>query len=316
MDSDKATLTLLDEQMKAWEVQMTNDLTKNCTMVENLFTKASDRISDSIRNKGKSFATQIMLYLSRDRFLKHCSQHITNKDDLMCKIDSNIKESSDSFAMKVRSQSQAVIEYLGKRPVSSTNMMVGNIKGGVVPSFEQIQKTFYDKMTGTIHHELLHYEPEKDATQLFQSLHRIAIATCAIEFSAASILVYCTAAALSSSHIYVFNDATTITVPVLAASASLSMLTGMYVYPLKIQQTWKEYRRTSAEAIGQSISSLMVDIGKQEIDKLNQKIVEGVAPYKRFCQAESGRNQRLRTESEEILAVAHSIRRRIEKKTK
>lgn len=214
--------------------------------------------------------------------------------------------------MKVRSQSQAVIEYLGKRPVSSMNMMVGNI-GGVVPSFEQIQKTFYDKMTGTIHHELLHYEPEKDVTWLFQSLHRIASATCAIEFGAASILVYCTAAALSSSHIFVFNDATT---PVLAASASLSMLSGMYVYPLKIQQTWKEYRRTSAEAIGQSISSLMVDIGNQEIDKLSQKIVEGVAPYKRFCQAESDRNQRLRTESEEILAVAHSLRRRIEKKTR
>ena len=199
--------------------------------------------------------------------------------------------------MKVRSQSQAVIEYLGKRPVTSN--MVGNVTG-VVPSFEQIQRNFYDKMIRAVNDVLGPYDLLHDARKAFQSLKSIVVLTGTLECSAAAILAYAATG---------YSPDTAMT---FIAGSSLSVL-GAITDPFKTSQTWEDYRR-NAKKTGQKNAESMLDASNGEITKLNQKIVEGIAPYRRFCQAERDRNQRLRTESEEILADGHSLRRRIEKK--
>ena len=74
--------------------------------------------------------------------------------------------------VKVRSQSQAVIEYLGKRPVTSN--VVGNVTG-IVPSFEQIHRIFFDNMIRAVNDVIGPYELLTDVSKAYQSLKSIAV---------------------------------------------------------------------------------------------------------------------------------------------
>ncbi len=165
-------------------------------------------------------------------------------------------------------------------------------------------------------HEMDKYEPEQDVTQLFQSLQRITIAICAVECSAAIAFFDSILALLSSSPVHILSSLVTdsLTMGVVASTTFLTMVTGIVVYPRKINKIVADYRQATAERFEEDITSKLLDISKKELIKLNQKIAEEILPYKIFCMAESDRIQRLQTESEEILAIGHNLRRRIEKK--
>jgi small GTP-binding protein len=94
LDSDKATLSLLEEQMNAWEVLMERDMRNDWDAVNRLLLNDSNKLHDSLQNKRISFITQLMLFLSRKRFSKHCEDFISNKTDIITKIDAIVKESS------------------------------------------------------------------------------------------------------------------------------------------------------------------------------------------------------------------------------
>ena len=82
------------------------------------------------------------------------------------------------------------------------------------------------------------------------------------------------------------------------AGSNLSVL-GAIAYLYKTSQTSEDSRR-NAKTTGHKYSEAMLDVSNGEISKLNQNIVERIAPCRMFCQAESDRTERLRTESEEI----------------
>jgi small GTP-binding protein len=94
LDSDRATLSLLEEQMNAWEALMISDMMNDWNRVKQLFIKDSNKLYDSLLNDRTSYVTQIMLYLSRERFLRHCAKCISNKNDMISKVDSIVRESS------------------------------------------------------------------------------------------------------------------------------------------------------------------------------------------------------------------------------
>lgn len=94
LDSDNATLLLLEEQMKAWEVLMVRDMKNGWDGVNQLLLKDSNKLHDSLLNKRIRFINQLMLYVSRKRFHRHCEDLFTNKIDLMSQIDAIVKESS------------------------------------------------------------------------------------------------------------------------------------------------------------------------------------------------------------------------------
>lgn len=199
--------------------------------------------------------------------------------------------------------------------MSCSNKMVGTMSK-YTPTHDQIQKSLYEKISRTITQEIDKYEPEQDVAQLFQSLQRITIATCAVEFSAAIAFFDSISALLSSSSVHILSTLVTdsLTMGIMASTTFLTMIVGIIAYPRKINKTVVDYRQATAERFEEAISSKLLDISKGELIKLNQKIAEGILPYKIFCMAESDRIQRLQTESEEILAIGHNLRRRIEKK--
>jgi hypothetical protein len=194
--------------------------------------------------------------------------------------------------------------------MSCSNKMVGTMAKHV-PTHDQIQKSFYEKISSSIVQELDKYNPEKDVMQLFQSLQRITIAACAVECSAA--IVFLDSLSASPVHILSSNVTDSITMGIIASTTFLTMVVGVVVYPMKVKTVLTDYTQAMAERYEEAISSKLLIISKEELTKLNQKIAEGILPYKIFCKAESDRNQRLQTESEEILAVGHNLRRRIEK---
>jgi hypothetical protein len=94
LDSDKATLSLLEEQMNAWEVLMVRNMRNDWDAVNRLLLNDSNKLHDSLQNKRMSFITQLRLYLSRKRFIRHCEDFISNNTDMITKIDAIVKESS------------------------------------------------------------------------------------------------------------------------------------------------------------------------------------------------------------------------------
>ena len=92
IESDKATLSLLEEQMKAWKSEVEGDMSNDRSLVQRLFTKSSDRVRASVLEKG--WVDQIALYLSYDKFLMNVNQVMKDKGALVSNIDSIIRESS------------------------------------------------------------------------------------------------------------------------------------------------------------------------------------------------------------------------------
>jgi len=92
IESDKATLSLLNKQMKAWKAEIENDMANDCSLIKGLFEKKGDRVRDSILHEG--LINQLSLYLSYDKFEKHCARHMLDKGALDSNIDSIIRESS------------------------------------------------------------------------------------------------------------------------------------------------------------------------------------------------------------------------------
>lgn len=99
--------------------------------------------------------------------------------------------------------------------------------------------------------------------------------------------------------------------PLTGMALSSSLVLGgcacYYVGPSRLAKGYQDDWDNRAQRLGNSLDAIFV----KEIDKVNRRILDGVAPYTRFVESEQERIDKLRDECDGLATAARSLRNRV-----
>ena len=203
---------------------------------------------------------------------------------------------SDSVATRGRAQGQAVIEYLGKRPAMKHQSLVGSVTAA--SRFDDTKRNLTEQLTHAVQ-SMLPPSLEHDQEQsVLQSLRHMAWISATLNIGA-----------ITSA--FAIGVELVDPIPGLLASSSLAIgggalwTTGVYRIRQRFQDEWAS-RATKLEGALQAICD-------KELERVNRRILNGVAPYTRFVESEQERIDLFREECEGVCVAARNLRNRISK---
>jgi hypothetical protein len=216
---------------------------------------------------------------------------------------------SESVATRGRTQGQAVIEYLGKRPSVKDNQssLVGSITS--VSRFEETRKNLVEKLTKAVDDVLSvpgsggtskERREDLDKDRLFASLNKTALLSSSFHASALGSLLLL---ALPSVNI----DPTTgwMGTAFLLAGGGTTLALGKSQTQRAYQRQWTSRARHLHKALEA--------IATKEAEAVHRRIDDGIAPYTRFVATEKDRIEALQEECERVASAARNLRNRIQK---
>uniref|UniRef100_A0A7R9WM39 Uncharacterized protein n=1 Tax=Craspedostauros australis TaxID=1486917 RepID=A0A7R9WM39_9STRA len=213
------------------------------------------------------------------------------KDDLL----DQVRDTADSVATRGRAQGQAVIEYLGKRPAMQNQSLIGSVTSA--SRFEDTRKSLEERLSNAVV-ETMDFDETEEVGRVFESLRSAAMVSAGLQIGALGSVGL---AAMQSLDV------------IAASSSALAfVVTGgawLYSGTTRIrgsyQQTWK-LRASRLDAALEEICS-------KELERVNRRILDGVAPYTRFVETEQERTSDLVDRCEGVLSSSKNLRRRIGK---
>jgi hypothetical protein len=203
---------------------------------------------------------------------------------------------SDSVATRGRAQGQAVIEYLGKRPAMKNRSLVGSVTAA--SRFEDTRKNLVDRLSTVVDNILKDKCDEIDKERLLQSLKQTALLSSSLQVGALC----------SGLLMYMQNLEPVMgwfSLSAFAVGGGTSYVIGKSRISQQYQQQWHDRAKRLEDALGA--------ISDKEVDRVNRRILDGVAPYTRFVENENHRIDYLQEQCERIRSAAGTLRNRISK---
>jgi hypothetical protein len=203
----------------------------------------------------------------------------------------------DSVASRGRAQSQVVTEYLGNRPAMKNQSLIGSVTA--TSRFENTRKTLGNLMSEAVQSTLEGtHNDTKEQYRLFLSLRQLAMASAVMHTG------------------WIGTGAVSIA-ELLDPMIGLAMTSGLFLggnafYFVGTSRLSKTYRGQWTNR-AQLLSAALDAIYSKELDKVNRRIFDGVAPYTRFVESEQGRIDQLRDDCEGVATAARSLRNKIGK---
>jgi hypothetical protein len=206
-----------------------------------------------------------------------------------------VKDMADSIAVKGRAQGQAVIEFLGKRPAVHHQSLVGSVTNA--SRFEDTRNSLMEHMSEAVRRNI-DAELEVEEASVLNGLRQSVWLSMGLNVGA---LV----SALATG-VQVLDPVTGIVAcSAFAASSGLVLSRGPPQIAKQHRDLWKSRSRNLDEALEV--------ISVRELDRVDRRIRDGVAPYTRFVETEQERIDGLIREVEDMLSESHRLRKRISK---
>lgn len=193
--------------------------------------------------------------------------------------------------------------------------LVGSVT--TTSKFEDIRKTFEEKMSIAVTNLKIVSSSSSQQQQKSTSKNKSGSVTSTLEndgiytslYRLVSLSVTLQASALGSG----IAAATQIIDPVQGLTVMSSLAaTGGIVYTLGISRIKNNYQRQWTNRSLQ-LQRALDDICSKEMDKVNRRILDGIAPYSRFVESEQERIDSLHEQCEGVSAAARNLRNRISK---
>lgn len=202
------------------------------------------------------------------------------------------------MATRGRAQGQAVIEYLGKRPaVKNNHSLVGSVT--TVSRFEETRKNLVEKLSNAVDEILKGGGGEDiDKDRLFGSLKQTAILSSSLQVGAVGSGLLLGLQAIDPMSGYIAASS-------LFAGAGATHFFGKS----KIREQYNEQWLRRAQHLNKALDALTA----KEVDRVKQKILDGVAPYTRFVETEKERIADLQERCERVASASRNLRNRIQK---
>ncbi|KAL3939469.1 MAG: hypothetical protein SGBAC_005817 [Bacillariaceae sp.] len=315
LEADLSTLNILKSQLEGWEKELQRDL-----------NSAKERLTQTVKQEGGtvelffSRMSIIQFYVwgllssnntttgQQSKFqkewdeakLQQASLHKSN--DLQEELLEQVYEAADSVASRGRAQSQVVVEYLGNRPTMKNQSLIGSVTA--TSRFEDTRKhlgkLMAEAVRSTLQQQRRYGDRNKDSNEerdsLFASMQQLAMASAALQ--AGGVIT-----GLASFGEFVDP----LTGMALSSSLVLGGCACYYVGPSRLAKGYQDDWDNRAQRLGNSLDAIFV----KEIDKVNRRILDGVAPYTRFVESEQERIDKLRDECDGLATAARSLRNRV-----
>lgn len=211
----------------------------------------------------------------------------------------SLPSNSDSVATRGRAQGQAAIEYLGKRPAMKNQSLIGSVTAA--SRFEDTRKALVDRLSSVLDLTIQNdKEQELELSRLFQSFRQTASVSAALHVGA-----------LGSTLLIALD----LLDPVLGGiCCTLFVAGGAGSYILGTARITRQFEHDWTQR-AQTMDKALEAICSKELDRVNQRILAGVAPYTRFVESEQSRLHDLQMQCEGIQSAARSLLNRINKMT-
>lgn len=300
LETDTATLRLLESQMSGWTLEMETEMSKFRLEVRDALRLEGSRCRELVQRT--SFFDQMRWTVLGDRrafqeaWIKAVAKRSSNS--LANDLNALVREISEDIATRARVQGQGVIEYLGKRPAVTSQSLIGSVTAA--SRFEDIRKGMVDKMSASVKTVCSSDDPIREQEVTFQHLRTTSIVSGV--FLAASLVD----GVATAGDFFDFTAG-------LASASAFALFGGLFLpyrnrkFASACQGQWGQ--RT--ERLDEALSAICT----REVDRIQSKILDGVRPYTRFVQTEENRMASLDAECDDLITSAHSLRKRINKAT-
>lgn len=297
LETDSATLRLLESQMSGWTLEMESEMNKFRSEAQNLILLEGSRCRELVQRM--SFPEQIRWTLLGDRLaFEEAWIRAVAGSSIENDLKDLVRDISDDIATRARAQGQGVIEYLGKRPAVTSQSLIGSVTAA--SRFEDTRKGMAEKMLASVKSVCSSHDPIAEQESTFQHLRTTSIVS--------SVLL----AASFSDGVATLLGFLELTAGV--PSGSAFAIFGGLLIPLRNKSLAAAYQgqwAKSSERLDESLSATC----SREVERIKSKILDGVRPYTRYVQTEESRMATLDAECEDLATSAHSLRNRINKVT-
>jgi len=257
-------------------------------------------------------AIRLLRRLSLLRFYQYCltdeaalrkewertkTSYSTTYSTLSDEMKSLGSEVADSIATQGRAQGQSIIEFLGKRPGSRNQSLVGNVLAA--SRFEETKQNLSDQIGQAISRHVI---SSQDADVVANGLlvgwqRRVYLAATCHVLSALS----AAATAAELANLWAGSAG-------LLVLGSLAVSHGRWQAAQAFEEEWKARKDQLAEGLD--------FIFDKELDRMSRRIRDGIKPYTSSVEAEQERIGTLAQSCKEVITEAHRLRRKINNITK
>jgi small GTP-binding protein len=207
-----------------------------------------------------------------------------------------IRRAAESLATKGRAQGQAMIEFLGSRPSSSSKSLVGSVTAA--SRYEETRHVLEAHLLLAVQKHVTEQDVIREETALLKNWQRLAYASLGLNIGLGLNVVGLASGVLSTGS-------------VLPTSISL-----VVVQALLLQQgrtTLADRHQALWNARAQHMQEDVQEVCNQELECVDRRIRDGVAPYTRFVETEQQRIEDLTRQCEDLSLRAQQLRNRINK---
>eukprot|EP00536_Pseudo-nitzschia_multiseries_P000865 jgi/Psemu1/179702/e_gw1.11.257.1 len=301
---DVATLNVFQSQFDGWKKELAADMLRSQKTMTDMVREEGQRC-EILLNRMTLFNFYQWAIFDTDQLeeewgvtKREVSIHRQHDEDLRADLLEHVLETADSVATRGRAQGQAVIEYLGKRPAIKNNQsLVGSVT--TVSRFEETRKNLVEKLSNSVDEILKGGGAEDiDKTRLFVSLKQVALVSSASQVGA-----------LSSGLLLALEAIDPVTGWIAASSLCFGGGASYVLGKAKIQQRYNEQWSRRARHLDKALDAITA----KEVDRVNRKILDGVAPYTRFVETERERIADLQERCERVTSASRNLRNRIQK---
>jgi hypothetical protein len=206
-----------------------------------------------------------------------------------------VRDMADSIAVKGRAQGQSVIEFLGQRPAVRNKSLVGSVTNA--SRFEDTRDNLTEHMSEAVRRNI-DAEIEVEEASVLKGLRQSVWLSLGLNVGALG--------SAMAMGVQLLDPVTGIVAcSTFAASSGLVLSRG----PPQIAKQHRDLWESRSRNLDESLEVISV----RELDRVDRRIRDGVAPYMRFVEAEQERIDRLTRECEDVLSESHRLRKRISK---
>lgn len=295
LDTDIATMNLVKNHMDGWMKEMVVDMEEVRKEYRSLLEKQAKRAQSLLRRMSwwqyynwsvmDNEGLQIAWESTRPSGLKQGNLH-----DTLIELAS---ETSDSIATRSRAQGQSVIEFLGRRPSTRNQSLVGSVTAA--SRFDDVRESLLRGLSEAIQRSV---ENSNDDTDRAPLLRLQQAATASLGLHGMSL----TAALASGLQLMDLSVGLPVATAGIVAGSALSTIS-CRSFERHHRSRWTECQDELNEAIDEAFGKVL--------SRIERRIGDGVAPYRRFVETESERLQQLKQDCEAVTARAHLLRKEI-----
>ena len=242
---------------------------------------------------------------------------------------------SDAVATRGRAHGQSVIEFLGTRPAQKHQSLVGSVTAA--SRFEDTREVLTNRWTDAVHsilgqatgpggvREFAEAMPDDDVPprkeidsqstssqklrnedmNVLESLRQTAMLASTFHVGSTAILLAMVAPMITSSSAFVDPIYSSLALATCLGMGGLVHTQGTSRLAKRHEENW----RRRASRLDEAISV----IGRRELDRVERRILQGVAPYARYVENEQRRIQQATESCERVLVASRQLRNRIQK---